>query len=144
MLTVSRYIDKNRTGACGLGRNRRLLRHTVYSVRAKSSFGFVSIQYPSFPMVEALSSPVFNMTIPESSAPRLKQKKVRLGLIAKELALFELFLRNNSRNSRDRQFWLFLVCLSMEEALFRITATSANFLQNWFGLRFCLQYRYSC
>ena len=26
--TVSRYIDKNRTGACGLGRNRRLLRHT--------------------------------------------------------------------------------------------------------------------
>ena len=26
--TVSRYIDKNRTGVCGLGRNRRLLRHT--------------------------------------------------------------------------------------------------------------------
>ena len=26
--TVSRYIDKNRTGACGLGRNRHLLRHT--------------------------------------------------------------------------------------------------------------------
>ena len=26
--TVSRYIDKNRTGACGLDRNRRLLRHT--------------------------------------------------------------------------------------------------------------------
>ena len=26
--TVSRYIDKNRTGACGLGRNRRLLRYT--------------------------------------------------------------------------------------------------------------------
>ena len=26
--TVSRYIDKNRTGACGLGRNRRLFRHT--------------------------------------------------------------------------------------------------------------------
>ena len=26
--TVSRYIDKNRTGACGLGRNRRLLPHT--------------------------------------------------------------------------------------------------------------------
>ena len=49
--------------------------------------------------------------IPESSAPRLKQKKVRLGFIAKELPLFELFLRNNSRNSRDRQvFWLFLVC----------------------------------
>ena len=97
------------------------------------------VQYPSFPTVEALSSPVFNMTIPESSAPRLKQKKVRLGFIAKELALFELFLRNNSRNSRDRQvFWLFLVCLSMEEALFRTTITSANFLQNWFGLRFCL------
>ena len=41
---VSRYIDKNRTGACGLGRNRRLLRHTelvFFSVRAKSSFGFV-------------------------------------------------------------------------------------------------------
>ena len=96
------------------------------------------VQYPSFPTVEALS-PVFNMTIPEPSAPRLKQKKVRLGFIAKELALFELFLRNNSRNSRDRQvFWLFLVCLSMEEALFRITITSANFLQNWFGLRFCL------
>ena len=94
------------------------------------------VQYPSFPTVEAL---VFNMTIPESSAPRLKQKKVRLGFIAKELALFELFIRNNSRNSRDRQvFWLFLVCLSMEEALFRITITSANFLQNWFGLRFCL------
>ena len=97
------------------------------------------VQYPSFPTVEALSSPVLNMTNPESSAPRLKQKKVRLGFIAKELALFELFLRNNSRNSRDRQvFWLFLVCLSMEEALFRITITSANFLQNWFGLRFCL------
>ena len=94
------------------------------------------VQYPSFPTVEALSSPVLNMTIPESSAPRLKQKKVRLGFIAKELALFELFLRNNSRNSRDRQvFWLFLVCLSVED---RITITSANFLQNWFGLRFCL------
>ena len=26
--TVSRYIDKNRTRACGLGRNRSLLRHT--------------------------------------------------------------------------------------------------------------------
>ena len=89
------------------------------------------VQYPSFPMVEALSSPVFNMTIPESSAPSLKQKKVRLGFIAKELALFELFLMNNSRNSRDRQvFWLFLVYVSMEEALFRITITSANFLQN--------------
>ena len=36
------------------------------------------VQYPSFPTVEALSS------------PRLKQKKVRLGFIAKELALFEL------------------------------------------------------
>ena len=50
------------------------------------------VQYPSFPTVEALSSPVLNTTIPESSAPRLKQKKVRLGFIAKELALFELFL----------------------------------------------------
>ena len=89
--------------------------------------------------MEALASPVFNMTIPESSAPRLKQKKVRVGFIAKELALFELFLRNNSRNSRGRQvFWLFGGCLSMEEALFRTTITSANFLQNWFGLRFCL------
>ena len=66
------------------------------------------------------------LAIPESSAPWLKQEKVRLRFIAKELALFELFLRNNSRNSRDRQvFW----CLSMEEALFRITITSANFLQ---------------
>ena len=46
------------------------------------------VQYPSFPKVEALSSPVFNRT--ESSAPRLKQKKVRLEFIAKELALFEL------------------------------------------------------
>ena len=63
------------------------------------------VQYPSFPTVEALSSPVFNT---ESSAPRLKQKKVRLGFIAKELALFELFLRNNSCNSRERQvFWPF-------------------------------------
>ena len=44
------------------------------------------VQYPSFPTVEALASPVF----PESSTPRLKQKKVRLGFIAKELALFEL------------------------------------------------------
>ena len=88
------------------------------------------VQYPSFPTVEALSSPVFNLTIPESSAPRLKQKKVRLGFIAKELALFELFLRNNSRNSRDGQvFWLFLVCLSMEEALFRITITSQLFTE---------------
>ena len=26
------------------------------------------VQYPSFPMMEALSSPAFNMTIPESSA----------------------------------------------------------------------------
>ena len=42
--------------------------------------------------------PVFNRTIPESSAPRLKQKKVRR--VCKELALFELFLRENSRNSR--------------------------------------------
>ena len=25
---MSRYIDKNRNGACGLGRNRRLLQHT--------------------------------------------------------------------------------------------------------------------
>ena len=66
------------------------------------------VQYPSFPTVEALSSPVFNRTIPESSVPGSKQKKVRLGFIAKELALFELLLRNNSRNSRDRQvFWLF-------------------------------------
>ena len=40
----------------------------------------------------------------------------------KELVLFVLFLRNNSRNSRDRQvFRLFCVCLSVEEALFRIT-----------------------
>ena len=71
------------------------------------------VQSPSFPMVEALSSPVFNWTIPESSALRLKQKKVRLGLIAKELALFELFLKNNSRNSRDRQvFWLFCVFIN--------------------------------
>ena len=69
------------------------------------------VQYPSFPTVEALSSPVFNMTIPESSAPRLKQKKVRLGFIAKELALFELFLRNNSRNSRDRQVFGFFWCV---------------------------------
>ena len=99
-------------------------------MRAKSSFGFVykhelsceverstlrcllisvaRLVQPSFPTVEALSSPVFNLTIPESSAPRLKQKKVRLGFIAKELALFELFLWNNSRNSRDGQvFWLF-------------------------------------
>ena len=66
------------------------------------------VPYPSFPTVEALSSPVFNLTIPESSAPRLKQKKVRLGFIAKELALFELFLWNNSRNSRDGKiFWHF-------------------------------------
>ena len=80
--------------------------------------------------MEALSSPVFNLTIPELSAPRLKQKKVRLGFIAKELALFELFLRNNSHNSRDGQvFWLFLVCLSMEEALFRITITSQLFTE---------------
>ena len=49
------------------------------------------VQYPSFPTVTTLSGPVFNLTIPESSAPRLKQKKVRLGFIAKELALFELF-----------------------------------------------------
>ena len=50
------------------------------------------VQYPSFPTVEALSSPVFNMTIPESSAPSLKQKKVRLGFIAKELACLSCFL----------------------------------------------------
>ena len=69
------------------------------------------VQSPSFPMEEALSSPVFNWTIPESNAQWLKQEKVRMRFIAKELALFELFLRNNSRNSRDRQvFRLFLVC----------------------------------
>ena len=69
------------------------------------------VQYPSFPTVEALSSPVFNMTIPESSAPSLKQKKVRLGFIAKELALFELFLRNNSHNSRDIKYFGFFWCV---------------------------------
>ena len=31
--------------------------------------------------MEALSSPVFNRTIPESSGPRLKQMKVRLRFI---------------------------------------------------------------
>ena len=56
-------------------------------------------------------SPVFNLIIPESSAPRLKQKLVRLGFIAKELALFELFLRNNSRNSRDWQIFGFFWCV---------------------------------
>ena len=72
------------------------------------------VQSPSFPMVEALYSPVFNWTIPESSAPWLKQKKVRLGFIAKELALFEVFLRNNSQNSRNRQvFWLFFWCVGV-------------------------------
>ena len=51
--------------------------------------------------------PVFNRTIPESSTPRLKQKKV--AGVYKELALFEQFLRDNSRNSRDRQvIWLFV------------------------------------
>ena len=70
-------------------------------------------------MVEALSSPVFNQTIPESSAPRLKQKKVRLGFIAKELALFELFLGTTLATAvTDKHFVVFLVCLSMEEALF--------------------------
>ena len=68
------------------------------------------VQYPSFPTVEALSSPIFNMIIPESSAPRLKQK-VRLGFIAKELALFELSLRNNSRNSRDSKYFGFFLCV---------------------------------
>ena len=63
------------------------------------------VQYPSFPTVEALSSPVFNMTIPIERPE--KQKKVRLGFIAKELALFELFLRNNSRNRSDRQVFGF-------------------------------------
>ena len=65
------------------------------------------VQSPSFRAVKALSrNPVSNLTIPESSAPRLKQK---VSGVYKELALFELFLSNNSRNSRDRQvFWLFV------------------------------------
>ena len=50
------------------------------------------VQYPSFPMVEALSCPVFNRTIPESSAPRLKQKKVRLEFIAN----FGVFINGGS------------------------------------------------
>ena len=55
--------------------------------------------------------------------------KVRLEFIAKELALFELFLWNNSPNSRGRQvFWLLFVCLSMEEALFGITITFSQLL----------------
>ena len=70
--------------------------------------------------------------------PEVETEEGKAG-VYKELALFELFLRDNSRNSRDRQvIWLFCVCLSMEEALFRITITSANFLQKLVGLRFCL------
>ena len=61
------------------------------------------VQSPSFSTVKAPSSRVFNRTIPELSVPRLKQKKVRMGFIAKELVVFELFLKNNSHNSRDRQ-----------------------------------------
>ena len=70
------------------------------------------VQYPSFPTVEALSSPVFNMTIPESSAPRLKQKKVRLGFIAKELALLKLFLTTLATAGTGKYFGFFLVFIN--------------------------------
>ena len=96
-------------------------------------------QSPSLPMEETLSSPVFNWTLPVLSAQRLNQKKVRLGFIAKELALFEVFLGNNSHNSWDMQvFWLFKVCLSMEEALLQITITSAKLFTElvWFRILF--------
>ena len=69
------------------------------------------VQYPSFPMVEALSSPVFSRTIPESSAPRLKQKKVRLGFIAKELALFELFHRTTLATAGTGKCFGFFWCV---------------------------------
>ena len=68
------------------------------------------VQYPSFPMVEALSSPVFSRTIPESSAPRLKQK-VRLGFIAKELALFELFLRTTLATAGTGKYFGYFWCV---------------------------------
>ena len=69
------------------------------------------VQYPSFPTVESLSSLVFNMTIPESSAPRLKQKKVRMGFIAKELALFELFLGTTLATAGTGKYFGFFWCV---------------------------------
>ena len=76
--------------------------------------------------------PVFYQSIPESRAPKVETEEGKAG-IYKALALLEL----GQLNSRDRQvIRLFCVCLSMEEALFRITITFANFLQKLVGLRF--------
>ena len=45
---------------------------------------------------------LFNQTIPKSSQrPEVETEEGKAG-VYKELALFELFLRNNSHNSRDR------------------------------------------
>ena len=66
------------------------------------------VQSPNFPTLELLD-PVFNQTIPESNIPRLTEDSK--AVVYKELALFVLFLRDNSSNSRDRQvIWLF-VCV---------------------------------
>ena len=87
------------------------------------------VQYPNFPTLELLD-PVFNRTIPESSIPRLTEDS-KTG-VYKELALFELFLMDNSSNSRDRQVIRHFVCLLIEEALFRITYLQPTFYRNWF------------
>ena len=50
--------------------------------------------------------PVSNLTIPESSAA-VETEACKSG-VYKELELLELFLRNNSRNSKDRQVLAFL------------------------------------
>ena len=69
--------------------------------RSRRSTGMV--QSPNFPMMKPYLDPDFNRTIPES-------REGKAG-VYKELALFELFLRDSSRNSRNRQvIWLF-VCV---------------------------------
>ena len=67
------------------------------------------------------------------------ERKARL---VKMVAFTQLRLALEAEDERRKWNELYLyficVCLSMEEALFRITITSANFLQKLVGLRFCL------
>ena len=57
--------------------------------------------------------------------------------VYKELALLELFLRNNSRNSRDRQVLAFMLFFSsfFDKQWFRVTITLAKFLQKLVWLK---------
>ena len=65
-------------------------------------------QKDAFGLWKPYLDPVSNMAIPESSAPKLKQKQVRLGFIAKELALIELFLRKLSQQQGQASIGMFV------------------------------------